>query len=198
MGSVLLQSYHPPRAANCLPNMSVDLLNQILGFGTLSLQVVTIGMLVALVLRNRVAGLQDVIRQVGTYAFHIALALALVSSILTLYYSEVLGFAPCPLCWWQRVFMYPQVIMLALALWKKDTSVWLLSVILSGMGLATALYHHALQMLPAGTLPCPAVGPSCSQIVFLEYGYITYPLMAATLFAFIIVLMLSHRAVSRN
>ncbi len=172
--------------------MPTDTLNQILGTGTLALQVVTLGVIVALVLRTKITGLNDVVRQVGGVALPLAFVLSLVTAALTLYYSDVLGFEPCPLCWWQRVFLYPQVIIFALALWK-GISFRLLSIVFSVLGLGVALYHHALQMLPAGSLPCPASGPSCSQITLLEFGYITYPLMAATLFAFLIVLMIAHK-----
>ncbi len=173
--------------------MPTDTLNQILGTGTLALQVVTVGLIVALVLRKKISGLNDVVKQFGGVALPLAFSLSLLTAALTLYYSDVLGFEPCPLCWWQRVFLYPQVIIFALALWK-GISFRLLSIVFSALGLGVALYHHALQMLPAGALPCPATGPSCSQITLLEYGYITYPLMAATLFAFLIALMLANRA----
>lgn len=173
--------------------MPTDTLNQILGTGTLALQVVTVGLLIALVLRNRFSVFNDVVRQIGAVALPLAFALTLVSSAFTLYYSDVLGFEPCPLCWWQRVFLYPQVILFALAMWK-GIAVRLISITLSVFGLGFALYHHALQMLPTGALPCPASGPSCSQITLLEYGYITFPLMAATAFAFLIVLMIAHKA----
>lgn len=173
--------------------MSVEVLNQLLGTGTLALQVIVLGLTAALVLRNKIPGLNDVISQVGRYAIPLGFVLTLAASALTLYYSEILGFEPCPLCWWQRIFMYPQVILFALAIWR-GVAVRAISMALSVFGLGFALYHHALQMLPAGTLPCPATGPSCSQITFIEYWYITYPLMSATLFAFLIILMLAHRA----
>ena len=177
--------------------MATDTLNQLLGTGTLALQVVTIGLIVALLLRKKIPGLNDVINQVGNVALPVAFVFTLVSAALTLYYSEVLGFEPCPLCWWQRIFLYPQCILFALALWKR-ISVRLISIVLSMFGIGFALYHHALQMLPAGSLPCPATGPSCSQITLLEYGYITYPLMAGTVFAFLIVLMLAHKVRSQS
>lgn len=177
--------------------MPTETLNQILGTGTLALQVVTLGLVVALLLRHKNSGFNDVVRQVGTAALWVAFVVSLGSSALTLYYSDVLGFEPCPLCWWQRIFLYPQVILFGLALWR-GIPVRLISLTLSVVGLGVALYHHALQMLPVGALPCPATGPSCSQITLLEYGYITYPLMAATLFAFLIVLMLAHKARSQS
>jgi disulfide bond formation protein DsbB len=173
--------------------MSVDSLNQLLGTATLAIQIVTAAIIVALLFRSRVQMFADVIRQVGSCALLKAFVLTLISVAITLYYSDVLGFEPCALCWWQRIFMYPQVILFGIALWKKDDSVWLPSIILSALGLAVALYHHTLQMLPAGSLPCPSQGVSCAKITFVEFGYITYPLMAATLFALLIVLMISRR-----
>lgn len=177
--------------------MSTETLNQLLGTGTLALQVVTLGLIAALVLRKKIPGLNDVVRQVGSAALPVAFVSTFASAALTLYYSDILGFEPCPLCWWQRVFMYPQVILFALALWKH-IPVRLISVTLSVFGFGFAIYHHALQMLPQGSLPCPASGPSCSQITLLEYGYITYPLMAASLFAFLIVLMIAHKVRSKT
>lgn len=177
--------------------MTTLLLNQLLGTGTLALQVVTLGLIVAYLLRKRVSGLNDVVRQIGGIAMPLAFVLTLASAALTLYYSDVLGFEPCPLCWWQRVFLYPQVFLFALAIWKGIPA-RLLSIVLSVFGFGFAVYHHALQMLPAGALPCPAADHSCAAITFVEYGYITYPLMAATLFAFLIVLMLCSRARARS
>ncbi len=176
----------------------IDSLNQLLGTGVLGLQVVTVALFAAIMLRKRFAVMGDVIRQVGAVALPAAFVVTLVASGLTLYYSEILGFEPCPLCWWQRVFLYPQVILLALALFGRKAGVAAMSIALSVIGLAFAVYHHALQMLPSGTLPCPAAGPSCAQITLLEFGYITYPLMAATIFAFVIVLVLARRATLRS
>ena len=177
--------------------MPVDTLNQLLGTGTLALQVITIGLIVALLLRKRVSGLNDVVHQIGGLALPIGFVLTLASALMTLYYSDVLGFEPCPLCWWQRIFLYPQVILFGLALWKQ-IPFRLLSIALSIFGFGFAVYHHALQMLPTGALPCPAADHSCAAITFVEYGYITYPLMAATLFVFVIVLMLCSRARTRS
>ncbi len=173
--------------------MDVATLNQILGTGTLALQVIVVGLVVALLLRTRVPMFREVIAQVASIAIPVSFAASLAGSVLTLYYSDILGFEPCPLCWWQRVFLYPQVVLFGLYLAKRNVGIYASSIALSVLGLAVALYHHALQMLPSGTLPCPATGVSCAQVTFLQFGYITYPLMAATLFAFLIVLMIARR-----
>ena len=170
--------------------MSADSLNYLLALGTIGLQVLTLGLLALYLLRAENA-LMDFLSQWG---FWLALAASFIGSALSLYYSEILGLPPCPLCWWQRVFLYPQTILFALALWKRERLMADYSMALSVFGLGTALYHHALQVLPSGSLPCPAEGViSCAQRFVFEFGYITFPLMAATLFAFLIVLMLFSR-----
>jgi hypothetical protein len=64
------------------------------------------------------------------YGTAAALILTLISTILTLIYSEVFGFIPCGLCWLQRVFLYPQVIMLAIALKLRDSAVYVYGIAL--------------------------------------------------------------------
>ena len=94
----------------------------------------------------------------------------------------------------QRVFLWPQVILFLLALWKNDRSVADYSIGFSILGGIAALYQHYLQMGGGALIPCPASGAGdCAQRILFEFGYITFPLMSATLFAFLIVLMLFVR-----
>ena len=179
--------------------MSPDTLNPLLGIGTLAMQIATAGLLVAFLLRKRFPYFDQAIEPVGRWGLWIGLILAFVASALTLIYSEVFGIPPCPLCWWQRIFMYPQIVLFALALYLRERTVALYSIVLSILGAGVALYHHALQIAPPGTLPCPAEGEvSCSQVFLFELGYITYPLMALTAFAFLIVVMLIVRSDARR
>ncbi|PIR83976.1 hypothetical protein COU18_01035 [Candidatus Kaiserbacteria bacterium CG10_big_fil_rev_8_21_14_0_10_51_14] len=174
--------------------MPVEIFNTTLAFGTLALQIGAAALFAVFLFRNQLPSLEWKRALLAKWGLWIALALTLAASALTLFYSEVVGFPPCPLCWWQRVFLYPQVVLFALALWKHDRNVTLYSIALSVLGLGFALYHHALQVLPSGTLPCPAEGAvSCAQRFIFEFGYITFPLMSASLFAFLIVLMLFVR-----
>ncbi len=81
--------------------------------------------------------------------------------------------------------MYPQVVILGMALWRKDASVRIYSLVLSVAGAAIALYHYVGQLgfNPLG-LDCLAVGysTSCSKSFVLEFGYITIPVMALSAF----------------
>lgn len=179
----------------------LDTLNLLVGIGTLGLQVVTAAIAIAYALRTRFPILAEAIRPIGAWGIWIALAASLGATAMSLYYELVVGYEPCVLCWWQRVVMYPQVVIFAVALVRRDTraSAILYSVILSAIGLVIGIYNHLLQVLPGAGLPCPATGTvSCAKILYLELGYITFPMLAITFFAFLIVLMFvvrdSHRA----
>ncbi|MDP3645466.1 MAG: disulfide bond formation protein B [bacterium] len=173
----------------------IETINFYLALGTLAMQIAAIAFLALYFLRRQFPDLEDIARFLSEWGLWIGFVLTLGASAMTLYYSEILGIPPCPLCWWQRIFLYPQVMLFALALWGRDSRIALYSIALSILGALFALYHHVLQMAPAGTLPCPADGTvSCAQIFFLEFGYITYPMMALSLFGFLIVLMIFVRS----
>lgn len=173
----------------------VENLNLILSAGTLLLQLATIALLAAYLLRHRYAPCAWAVSLIGEWGLWKAFAIAFAGSLLTLYYSEVLHFIPCGLCWLQRVFLYPQVVLLGVALWKRDKNIALYSIALSVCGAVIALYQHYLQMGGSSLVPCPAAGAGdCAQRIIFEFGYITFPLMAFSLFAYLIVVMLCVRA----
>lgn len=106
----------------------------------------------------------------------------------SLVYSDIVGFVPCDLCWWQRIFMYPQLIIIALAWKRKDTTVIDYLVPLSVLGGLVALYQSFIQWgfsfgVAGG---CAAVGGECAKVYFTQYSYITIPFMSFTVFAYII------------
>ncbi|HEU5114678.1 MAG TPA: disulfide bond formation protein B [Candidatus Paceibacterota bacterium] len=104
----------------------------------------------------------------------------------SLTYSEVIGYSPCVLCWYQRILMYPQALLMGIALGRKDRSIKLYGLVMSIVGGVIAAYHYIGQL--GGTpLPCSAVGVSvsCAQKFTLEFGYITIPMMAFSAFALI-------------
>lgn len=178
--------------------MSADALNYTLALGAVAMQVATIILLALSYFGKGTKTYMWVSEKIRMWGMWILLTLSFGGSLLTLYYSEILGYPPCPLCWWQRVFLYPQAILFALAIWKKERLIIDYTIVLSGAGFLVALYHHALQVLPSGSLPCPAEGAiSCAQRFVFEFGYITFPLMAASLFAFFIAISLFLRNTDR-
>ena len=169
-------------------------LNYWLAVGTILLQLATIKLVVVYALRTKSPYCARLAERIRPHALRALFVISLIATFVTLYYSDYLGIEPCPLCWWQRIFLYPQVILLGIAAWKKDNYIADYAIVLSIFGAGVALYQHALQMLPGSGLPCPATGISCTQRFLFEFGYITYPLMAFSLFAFLIVTMLFVRA----
>ena len=174
--------------------MNLESINFALAIGTVGLQLLGTAFLVLFFVREKFHDLEGIAQFLSKWGLWIGFVLTLTSSALTLYYSDVLGILPCGWCWFQRAALYPQVILFALALWKRDKSIADYSILLSICGLAVALYMHYLQLGGHGVLPCPATGAGdCGQRFMWEFGYITFPLMAASLFAFLIVLMLFVR-----
>lgn len=124
-----------------------------------------------------------------TYAKKLAFTAVTVSTIGSLYYSEIMGYTPCPLCWYQRIFMYPLVIIFGLDLFKGWKSSWRYAVPLSFIGGAIALYHtglHQVVRLGGEAVSCGSDNVPCAAMNALSYGYITIPVMALTGFLAVI------------
>ncbi len=127
----------------------------------------------------------------GNYIFPIGFFTSFGGMFLSLFYSEVLHYAPCDLCWFQRIFMYPMVFLFAYAWYKKDRAVIPYALILSLFGFAIATYHHMLQigfdlMKPCSTAPFAV---DCAKPSFIEFGFVTFPFMAMVLFGFMIMVL---------
>ncbi|MEY4747025.1 MAG: hypothetical protein RLZZ416_74 [Candidatus Parcubacteria bacterium] len=179
----------------------IEYYNYWLALGSIALQVGAIVLLALHLLRKRFPDLDDVAAIFRARGLWIAFVLALISSAMTLFYSEVLGLAPCAWCWVQRVFLYAQVALFPLAIWKKDRGFADYSIALSLFGAVVALYQHYLQMGGTSVVPCPATASEaldCGVRFMFEFNYITFPLASFSLFAFLIALMLFVRNAPRT
>ncbi len=127
----------------------------------------------------------------GERALLLSFLVVLASVAGSLFFSDIAGFEPCLLCWWQRVFLYPQAILLLIAFIKKDENLRLHSIVLSAIGGMISIYHTFIQFGVTPLTPCSASGVSCQLVYFLEYGYITIPTMALTAFVLILLFMFS-------
>lgn len=133
-------------------------------------------------------GLRGVVYSfVNKYVLEILLVVSLSAIVGSLAYSNIIGFPPCELCWIQRIFMFPIPLMVILAMFRKDKNVVPYVTLLASTGLIVALYHSLSNWgYGAGALPCTAAGGECSKLYVLEYGYITIPFMALTIFIYLI------------
>lgn len=128
-------------------------------------------------------------------AVGLAFLIALSAVALSLFYSNVIGYEPCTLCWWQRIFMYPQMVLLGIA-WARKDDISLYSLALAGIGGTIAAYQYIGQMFIPVALTCGAgesAAISCAKRFFVEFSYVTLPLMSFTAFLMIMVLMILYR-----
>src|SRR5688500_7739810 len=100
--------------------------------------------------------------------------LSLIATVGSLFFSEVMKFPPCVLCWYQRICMYPLVLVLLGGLFPFDRRVVKFSLPLSLVGLGIAIYHNRLyyNILPESAAPCRQ-GISCTTVFFEWLGFIT-------------------------
>lgn len=115
---------------------------------------------------------------------------SLFATLGSLYFSEIRLYEPCEMCWYQRILMYPIVILSLIGVIKEDNNVRLYARVMSGIGILVSTYHYGLQKLPAlGESANSCMGVSCTVQYINWGGFITIPLLALT--AFIIIFILS-------
>ena len=118
-----------------------------------------------------------------------AFVVATLATLGSLYFSEVAHFEPCRLCWYQRIAMYPLVIILGIAAWRGDARVRRYVVPLAAIGALIAAYHYALEWLPwLDSGVCSASTP-CTLVWFREFGFVSLPYLALSAFLFILALV---------
>lgn len=128
----------------------------------------------------------------------LAIVAATVGSVfLSLLYSEYFKFIPCSLCWLQRIAIYPQALMSILAWRGGDNRMFpIYGIALSLFGLGVAIYQYIYQLIPPaareGFAPCLIDGSNadCAVKVINEFGFVTFPLLSAITFAFLIIIYL--------
>ena len=123
----------------------------------------------------------------------LALLVAAVSMAGSLYFSEVAHFVPCNLCWYQRIAMYPQVVLLAIAWARRDEGVKPYVLALAVIGAVISTFHVLVERFPwiegSGGV-CDPANP-CTIKWVEELGFITIPTMALSAFV-VIALLMSH------
>ncbi|RAS90834.1 disulfide bond formation protein B (plasmid) [Priestia endophytica] len=123
--------------------------------------------------------------------FFISWILSLVSILGSLYFSEVLKYEPCELCWYERIFMYPLLFILGLAIIKKDFCQSRYVLVLCSIGSIISLYHYAFQKGIIGKYVVFACGRvSCMEGYINWLGFITIPLLSFVAFLAITIMMI--------
>lgn len=120
---------------------------------------------------------------------YLAWVIALSGTMGSLFFSEVMQLPPCSLCWYQRIALYPLVIVIGVGIILRDPRAKLYALPFCIAGLAVAVYHNLLYygVIPESMAPC-ASGVPCNEIQIEWLGFITIPLMS--LFAFVAMTLL--------
>ena len=129
-------------------------------------------------------------KYIKKYVLLFAFIVAVTATSGSLYFSEIAGYVPCKLCWFQRIMIYPLAIILLVALIRKDNNVWPYVLSLSSIDILISGYHYYIQLLNSSTF-C-TIGEECTTKYF-TLGYISIPLMSFTAALLISILMLKLR-----
>lgn len=179
----------------------VEIVNKILSLGTIFLQLVII--LIAINLIFIRSQNNKILLFFKKYTFYFGFLVALGAVFISLFYSEIVGFPPCELCWIQRIFLYPQLILFGMELYKRDRSIVDFSIVFATLGSLVSIYHVYIENGGSSSLGCAVLVPanlnqvSCAFRYIYEFGYITMPIMALTLSLFIISILLNYKYMSR-
>ncbi len=125
---------------------------------------------------------------------YVAWVIALVATVGSLFFSEVMGLPPCVLCWYQRIAMYPLVLIIGSGIVMRDPRMRGYALPLCLAGLAVSVYHNLLYygIIPESITPC-VQGISCTSRQIEWLGFITIPLMALVAFVGVALCLLFYR-----
>lgn len=118
---------------------------------------------------------------------YISLLISIIATIGSLYFSEVKGYVPCSLCWYQRVLMYPIPILILISIIKHDRHIKYYLRYLSLIGIFISSYHNFIQFSQTQSSFCSVVS-NCLTTYEKYYGFLTIPLMSLVAFTIIFIL----------
>lgn len=123
---------------------------------------------------------------------------ALTSFLGALFFSEVMKLAPCALCWYQRIAMFPLVLILGIGAFAQDRTCIRYALPLATAGWVIAGYHLLLSegLIPKDLQPC-GQGTSCVEVT-LKYGFVTIPMLSLTAFSLVLLLLVAARRMSEK
>lgn len=130
------------------------------------------------------------------YALYFVFIISLIGALISIYFSAILGWAPCVLCWYQRILLYPLVFISVVGILSKDSSAVVSRYILpfSVLGIFVALFHNLLYwgLITESLIPCRE-GVSCTADYLKIAGFVTIPLLSLIAFILITVLILIYK-----
>lgn len=134
-------------------------------------------------------GIDRFFLSLAPFSPHIALLAAWTALCGSLFFSQVLGWIPCTLCWYQRILMYPLAVIIAVGILRRDPALHLYVLPLSSLGACVSLYHYLLIKTHLFPPPPCTVGVPCTVDYLNWLGFINIPLLALTAFLIIASMM---------
>jgi disulfide bond formation protein DsbB len=153
------------------------------------LALVAIAAAIGLLVLRLVKGKEAAGRLLQGRSIWLAWVVAAVATAGSLFYSEVIGFQPCRLCWFQRIAMYPMVVFLLVGAIRREIQVKYYTLPLALGGLAISIYHYLIQINPSWEGGSCDPNNPCSARMVETFGFISIPFMAGAGFMVIAILL---------
>jgi disulfide bond formation protein DsbB len=183
----------PPIRANTRQNGRVnqeafELFSAILALATLAGGIIT---LAALALEKQMTWTGAWLTQVRASGLWIICMITTGAMVGSLYFSEKVGFAPCKLCWYQRIAMFSIAIISFVAALRNDKNIARYTIVLAPLGLIVSTYHYLLEWFPTLETNVCSLDVPCTAVWFRELGFVTLCFMAGCAFITVIAVSLA-------
>jgi len=170
----------------------------ILGILALVAVALASGLGLALALPAGRGRLRDALDGLERHVIGWAWAVSFIAMTGSLYLSEIAHLLPCSLCWYQRIVMYPLVLVLGVGVLRGDLGVWRFAIPLPVVGFLIAAYHVTIQWMPNLDVGTCAVGAPCTGRYVAVFGFVSIPTMAGAAFLLITALVMLLRTLERE
>ncbi len=143
-------------------------------------------------------GLTTVRSEVEDVALPFACAVAVTCTLGSLYMSEIRHFEPCVFCWYQRICMYPLVVLLGVAALRRDRGIWRYALPIALIGAAISTYHYLHERFPDTVSSACTLEASCATLWIWEFHFLSIPGMAWVGFVLISTLLFISRSAEKR
>ena len=167
---------------------AVQLFSAVLGLATLATGLIT---LAAVFAEGRMAWATAWLESIRGSALWLMCVVTTGAMVGSLYFSENVGYAPCKLCWYQRIIMYSLAIITFVAALRRDTNIARYTIVLAPIGLVVSTYHYLLEWYPTLESNVCSIDVPCTTIWFREFGFVTLSFMAGSAFILVIAMSLA-------
>jgi disulfide bond formation protein DsbB len=150
-----------------------------------------LGTFVALAFESRMTWTSAWLTQVRASGLWIICMITTGAMVGSLYFSEKVGFAPCKLCWYQRIGIFSIAIISFVAALRNDKNIARYTIVLAPIGLVVSTYHYLLEWFPTLETNVCSLDVPCTAVWFRELGFVTLCFMAGCAFITVIAVSLA-------